>query len=598
MNIGGLGAGLSAMYPGMVQGRGNEAETVLKEMQAQQAQESQQADVLRGNALMHLFGGGQGPQPPAPGQPSTPMSPPSGSGPQMAGMGPPPGGMPGPAFATPSAPRPSPAPPQPMGPMDNQPGPVTAPQPPPGAPGPAQGGGALAPGAEPQLNGVGEQGGRPTIHGGVPNGPLTWQAIGSAIARANPGAPPQLIAKAIDRFAPMMTQESQLQWHVLKMQQDEKLVKIKEEEKNKRQGVAQEGLNTRQTLGLEQQQRLSDDRTKRTELTNENRLHINSLSTQSRELIAKLRDEGMNTRLFDTLKQKDEWKHLDADTKEKISGWIIEGQNERAAGVQEGANKRNENSVTAANQRNQTTVEGAAARNKNTTQTALEVARQRTDLAKWLADGKPITATQSRISEKGQTYDSAVSTIDQALQDVARGHKTGADVVGLKGRALGLYELSGNIGGWTDQTRRAAFEQKIATLLNTVPRLLTGSTITNKEERARMGQIIQGLTPGSTKQATVHDLVWLKEKLQSLRPALGANTNQGDIRATRPGATSAGAAAGSTEGPKPMTPAVKAAMDAAIAGGHSRADVEKMVRDKGFDPASGAEADPEMIGPK
>lgn len=577
---GSIGAGLANVYPGVLAGRKGEADALLAEMNAQQAQESQQADVLRGNALMELFKGGAGGQtPPMPGQSSQPMGPPQGGVPS-------PGGAPGAPFPPMAGPRPSPAPPAPMGPMASQPAPVTAPQAVPRPFNPAQpptptgGGGQNDPAtgqpvAGVELNGVGEQNGKPTIHGGTPNGPLTWQAIGQAIARSNPGAPPQLIAKAIDRFAPMMTQESQLQWRMLKFQQDEKLLGVKEEGKTNRQQTREQGLNTRQGFMIGMREKELAGKNTRAEVSNETRMAAAALSADTRKLIADAHESGADARLLTTLRARDDWKKLDVESKREITEMILEGQREREATRQEGADARNKNTVAGADRRNAAIVAGAAARNQNTTETALKISRERNDFAKWLADGKPITATQSRISEKGQTYDSAIGTIDEALQDVARGHREGKDVVGLKGKVLGIRELAGNIGGWNDETRRAAFEQKIATLQNTIPRLLTGSSITNKDERARMGQILQGLSPGSTKQATVHDLVWLKEKLAGLKPALGANTNQGDIRATRPAAPTLA----------PMNDAAKAARDAAIADGHPAAAVEKMLRDKGFDPA-------------
>lgn len=562
-SFGSIGAGLANMYPGAVAGRQKEAEAVVAEMTAQNAQESQQADVLRGNALMHLFAGGQpgGPQPPMPGQPSMPMAPPMGpgAGPQMASMG---GGVPGP---------------------------VTAPQPPGPPPTPAQGLASPPPAGEQQLNGVGEQNGKPTIGGGVPSGLLTWHAIGNAIAKANPGAPPQLIAKAIDRFVPMMTQDSQLQWRLLKMQQDEKLLGVKQEHQDARS----ENRNRTQLTMAEMRNNVAQQNadTKKNAMVNwtpENRMALERVKGEERLRIAEFTQGKLDDRQSQKLMQTDAWKQMDDDTKHKLldarldaqrelEGVRQEGANTRAAGAQEGANRRNATAVAGANQR---------AEGRNTT--TLDVARQRNELAKWIADGKPITAAQARISEKSQTYDSAISTIDQAVQDVATGHKEGKNVVGLVGKARGIAEIAGNIGGWNDETRRAAFEQKIATLLNTVPRLLTGSALTNKDERARMGQIVQGLTPGSTKQATFHDLVWLKGKLEELKPKLGANTNQGDIRASRNAAPAEPKAAELA----PMTPAAKSAMDAALADGHSRAEVEKMLRAKGFDPASDVAATP------
>lgn len=600
MNFGNMGAGLGAMYPGMVEGRKNEATTRMAELQAQDLDEQQQSQAIRGNALLQLFAGGQGmpgggsPTPPMPGQSSVPQASPT------APAGSPPIGT---SFPPTAGPSPSPAPPVTMRPPDGAaslpaPSPVA---PPPGPPASGGGGDAMA-GAEVPLNGVGEQGGRPTIHGGVPNGPLTWQMIGSAIARANPNAPPQLIARAIDKFAPMMTTESQMQWHIMKMQQDEKLVRFKQGEQNKRLDTREENMNARQELGLEQRQNENLERTKRIELTNENRLHISGMTTESRELIAKLRETGMDRRQFEQLKQRDDWKTLDRETKEKLAGWIIAGQNQRAAGVQEGQNTRAAGVQEGQNQRNEATIAGANQRAEGRNVTALDIARQRTEMQKWLADGKPVTSTQRALAEKGQSYASAISTIDDAMSAIAKGHAEGKNVVGLVGKARGINEIAGNIAGWTDATTRNDFVQKIQILRTQLPKLLTGSTVSSKDERARLNQILQGLEAGSTKQATFADLKYLKEKLTQLAPALSANTNQGDIRASRNvtpapsgGAPPAGGGtpAGGTLGR--MTPDIKARMDAALAAGMTRADVEAGIRSKyNVDPSSSIE-DPGVL---
>lgn len=626
-----LGAGLSAVYPGVVAGRMGEANAMLAEMNAQNAQESQQADVLRGNALMHLFGGGAnggppGPMPQSAGFPSPPdtsaanwgggvstasmqapgVPRPPGLIPNMPPMpgqsSAPPAGGPGPMLGGPT---PTPSPPYPLGPKGINGAPDIAP---PGAPAPSTIGqgpppapAASSPGsqmenAEAPLRGMGEQNGQPTFFGGRPQGPLTWQTIGQAIAKANPGAPPQLIAKAIDRFAPMMTQESQMQWHVLKMQQDEKLLKLREGGKNERSERRETNLNDRASFMRDLRREEIASKDKRAEVSNETRLAAAGLSAETRKIIADAHESGADQRLLTTLRARDDWKKLDVESKREITDMIIEGQKEREGVRQQGANQRNQATIAGANERNQNTVAGANQRNTATNERSLQVARERNEMTRWLADGKPITATQEKLSEKAGRYTSASNTIDDALADVTKGHKEGKNVVGLGGAVRGLQEVAGNIGGWSDETRRAAFVQKIELLRATLPRLLTQSAISNKDERARMALILQGLEKGSTKQATFKDLVYLKEKLAELAPKIKANANQGDMRNSRQAPT---ADTGDNTSPKlaPMTPAAKSAMDAAIAGGHSRADAEKMLRDRGYDPASTVAAEPEPAEP-
>lgn len=589
--FGNIGPGLAAMYPGMVEGRRNEAQAAMQELQLQNAQADQQADTLRGNALMNLFASsrpGGGPQPPMPGQSSVPAQPP------QAG---PPGPVPGAGLPFPpqAGPRPSPAPPGPTG--ASAPLPVTD-----AAPQGRQEGGAQPPrgvngadamaGTEAPLNGVGEQGGRPTFFGGVPNGPLTWQTIGSAIARANPGADPRLIAKAIDRFAPMMTQESQMQWHILKMQQDERLLKLREAGKDTRSQRREENLNERASFMRDLRREEDTSKNQRNTVSNETRMATAGLSAETRMLISQAHEEGANGRLMTQLRARDDWKKLDVESKRELTDLIIAGQNERAAASEEGRNRRSDNTIAGANQRNENTIVGANQRSAERNVTSLDIARQRNEMQKWLADGKPITATQKALSEKGQAYSSAINTIDDAMNSVAKGHREGADVVGLKGRVRGLAETAGNLAGWSDATSRAAFVQQIEILRTQLPKLLTGSAISNKDERARLNNILQGLERGSTKQATFADLVYLKQKLQELAPQLKSNMNQGDVRRSR-NAPAASEPAGAPADLKPMTPAIKAGMDKAIADGRPRAEVEKFIRDTyGVDPAGALAEEP------
>jgi hypothetical protein len=125
-------------------------------------------------------GGGMPPQggPPmgpqgAPPQMQPPQGPPMGGAPGGGGM-PPPGGGP------------------PMG------------GPPMGGGMPPPGGGGMQPQGQPQ----GQQQGPPT---------LNWQMIMQKVQQANPGLPPNAMAAAIDRFMPLMSQQSQQQWREMSM---------------------------------------------------------------------------------------------------------------------------------------------------------------------------------------------------------------------------------------------------------------------------------------------------------------------------------------------------------------------------------------------
>jgi len=58
--------------------------------------------------------------------------------------------------------------------------------------------------------------------GGAPQGqqqgPLTLEGVMQAMVRANPGAPPQVIAAGVNRFLPLMNAQSQQQWKEISLQ--------------------------------------------------------------------------------------------------------------------------------------------------------------------------------------------------------------------------------------------------------------------------------------------------------------------------------------------------------------------------------------------
>jgi hypothetical protein len=138
----------------------------------------------------------QGMQPPSPGglgglqglggQQQPPMMPPQGQ-PGMPPGGQMPGGVP-PQMQRP--PMPGGQQPQPQQPMGGVPGGGGMPQ-----------GGQMMPQGMP---------GQPP--GGVQRPSLNWQVVMQKVQQANPGAPPQVLAAAVDRFLPLMNAESQQQW--------------------------------------------------------------------------------------------------------------------------------------------------------------------------------------------------------------------------------------------------------------------------------------------------------------------------------------------------------------------------------------------------
>ena len=150
--------------------------------------------------------GGMPPPGPPPGMPQGPppgMPQPGGPPPmqQQPGMMPPPQGMPPPGPPGGMPPQgPPPGPPMPQG----QPPMGGPPQSPMGGPPPGPPGMSMPQGQPPQPGG-GQQ--------FTPSsGPLDWRQVMQKVQQANPGAPPQVLAGAVDKFLPLMNQVSQMQW--------------------------------------------------------------------------------------------------------------------------------------------------------------------------------------------------------------------------------------------------------------------------------------------------------------------------------------------------------------------------------------------------
>lgn len=203
----------------------------------------QASDIAFGRTLQ-MLGQGQQQQGPIPGigppggipqQPPMGGMPPQGQPPQMGGSPPMPQGSPPMRPPQQGGPIGSPSPQPPIG------GPIGQPGNPGAGPGmmPPQGGQQQLP----QPQGWGQQGGQ----GG---GPLDWRQVFQAVQRANPGAPPQVIAGAVEKAIPLMNSQSQQEWKQVQMQFREQALQM-----------AQERLAMQQQLGqgrLEQgQQRLN-----------------------------------------------------------------------------------------------------------------------------------------------------------------------------------------------------------------------------------------------------------------------------------------------------------------------------------------------------
>lgn len=221
--LSGIG-GLGAAYGGFQQAESTDQDIQKKQLGNQEAMTDVAGQQAFGKALQLLFQGssqgGAPPQPPMPGQPSMPQGGPPGQQPGMPPGGPMPGGPPPGGMQPPGMGQPQGSPPG-MPPPGGQP-----PMPGPGGPMPPQGG---PPGGQPP---GGQQ--PPGMQQGKPS--LDLQSIIGAIVKSNPGAPPQVIAAAVNRFVPLMNAQAQQQWKELSLQLREQAIMQSEKYK----GIAAE----------------------------------------------------------------------------------------------------------------------------------------------------------------------------------------------------------------------------------------------------------------------------------------------------------------------------------------------------------------------
>ncbi len=198
----GLTAGLAGISQGLPQGI-TESKSLIQNYEAGLDQASQ---IAFGRTLQMLGAGGQ--------QQPQMQGPPPGMQGGQSGMPPPPPpqmGAPQPQGAPPmGAPQGGGVPPATFGqrfsgaPMGGLP---ATPMPP--------GGGGAPPQMQPP-----PQGGQPPMQPGgqQQGGPLDWRQIFQAVSQANPGAPPQVIAGAVNRAIPLMNSQSQLEWRQVQAQ--------------------------------------------------------------------------------------------------------------------------------------------------------------------------------------------------------------------------------------------------------------------------------------------------------------------------------------------------------------------------------------------
>lgn len=496
MNLSGLASGLSAVYPGMVQGDTAATELDQKKAQLQQLLTLMGGQQARGNALGSMFGGGpNGAMAMPPGQNSMPPAPPAsfmgqGGAPSAGAM--PPGGQMGRFAQGPGLPG------------GMQPGPGTG-----GPPGPPQGQG-----------GPGQQ-------------PLDWRMIIRSVQQQNPGLPPEQLAAAVDQFMPMMSMQSRLEWQQMSMQL---------------------------------------------------RAQMHEQTIDSRLDAATMRRPGAGAAPSGDTGGGGTAPGAAPGALQQPGGFMPVQMRFTENGIGVPTARSRQPSIPRAGftERQRIEVIDDLRQSLGREPTLDEIARRSNEL-KTL--GKAPTRAQMQLENEQRQYQQVDTTLSDAIGDIRKGYARGASVTGLMGRGSTIAEIVGNIAG-VDQTLANEFAQKIYILRAQVPKLLSGRAQISKDERANIERIIPGLGAGSTQQITFKDLEYL-QKILRLRAPKGAFEDSSPppapVAAPKPGGEpDSGAQL------KPMTPEAEALRKKALDAGHSSADVEKKLRDLGYDPAGAA----------
>jgi hypothetical protein len=96
--------------------------------------------------------------------------------------------------------------------------------------------------------------------GGV-RAPMSWQDIAQIVVRANPGAPPAVIAAAVTKALPLMTADSQQQWRLIQQQLQQQRIdqgQQRLEQGETRLGQQQQSFGERQREFDTREQRLRE----------------------------------------------------------------------------------------------------------------------------------------------------------------------------------------------------------------------------------------------------------------------------------------------------------------------------------------------------
>jgi uncharacterized protein YerC len=351
-------------------------------------------------------------------------------------------------------------------------------------------------------------------------GSMGWEDLAQRIVKANPGAPPEVIAQAMNKAAPFMTAQAQQDWRYIELELQRERNRVYEESVRQRPGIAamrpevqlldkwwerhpdgtpeeaaeflrstKGGGASRETPGMTALNAFIKDY----QAANEGRY-------PSGKEIREFTNEPAFTRQERSISAADERARAGRESREGIAGAGREATGERAA-----AGRESREGIAAAGRESREGIAGAGR----------EATGARQDKALGAAAERQQTGIAAKQAPVQQAAKSVSTQIDSIINDITDSQKGGSAVTGFQGGLNRLNEwLQGTIGEG-GETRATVFESKIRALQAQIPRMLAGVGRISAEERANIDKIVRGLGAFTDPQAAIDSLKYLKEVIAS-----------------------------------------------------------------------------------
>lgn len=357
----------------------------------------------------------------------------------------------------------------------------------------------------------------------------------------NPGLKPEQLAAAVDQFLPMMNAQARQEWQMLSMQ-------LKHDMQQMQMGMRGEALDQRERLAADRERGMGARQDQRQE--GADRRQGQRLDQQGEQFGR--RQEGLDRR-FDTREEGlDRRTGVREEGQDRRQGQRLDQQGEQFTERQNRQDTRQGQSIEARREIEGTRQEGADR-------------RQRTGI-----ENRPVSATEMRMNQSRREHQQVVDTLDDAIGDMRKAYGEGFSATGAVGKGLRMSEIVANITRVSDSTTANEFKQKIELLRTQLPKLLTGTSRTAKDERERINRIVPGLEIGSTQQITYADLRYLQNVLRKRMPEQAGGP--------RGGAEGAGA--------KALPDDIKSNVQKALGAGHTLEEINKRLKSQGYAPYS------------